>query len=790
MPGVPDPNSEWDLFGDFEQMPALDEGPEGAQQPPAHDLSDEALLSGLNPAQREAVLHTDGPLVVVAGAGSGKTRVLTRRIARLVAQGTAPWRILAITFTNKAAGEMRERVVELVGDDAKAMWVSTFHSACVRILRRNADQIGYRSNFTIYDDGDSRRLIEHILDDRGIDQKRFPARAVAGAISQAKSDLIDPDMYEGRVGTLYERRLAEIYLEYERRLIEANAMDFDDLLVRTVRLFRDHVDVLEAYQERFTHVLVDEYQDTNLAQNEIVMLLGRAHRNVCVVGDTDQSIYRFRGAEMRNLLDFEHAFPDARVILLEQNYRSTQRILDAANAVISNNMMRQPKELWSALGDGEKIKRYRAGSDREEAGFVGDEINSLVGGPGVPFNEIAVFYRTNAQSRSLEEGLMARGIPYKVIGGTRFYDRREIRDLLAYLKLVVNSGDEVALRRVLNVPRRGVGDTTVTRLVAYAREHAIGFVEALRSAQDAGASPKAVTGIRTLLELLDQISAEGVASKPPAEIAEDLLERTGYLQMLEAEALHGGAKALEAEGRLENLTELVSVASGFADIEGFLETTTLAAAADEIDDGPTVSLMTLHAAKGLEFSTVFLTGMEEGLFPHNQSLAEPDDMEEERRLCYVGITRARERLYLTHTWSRMLFGSWQDSIPSRFLKEIPEELVEDVGGGVVVGMGTGAGRWGSGRSSYSERYASIGTGASGSAVGSGSGSPAGDAGTTGAEALGLRPGDAVMHDRFGAGVVTYVEGEGDDARAEVRFAEKGVKRFLLALTPIRKVTIG
>jgi DNA helicase-2/ATP-dependent DNA helicase PcrA len=790
MPGVPDPNSEWDLFGDFEQMPALDEGPEGAQQPPAHDLSDEALLSGLNPAQREAVLHTGGPLVVVAGAGSGKTRVLTRRIARLVAQGTAPWRILAITFTNKAAGEMRERVVELVGDDAKAMWVSTFHSACVRILRRNADQIGYRSNFTIYDDGDSRRLIEHILDDRGIDQKRFPARAVAGAISQAKSDLIDPDMYEGRVGTLYERRLAEIYLEYERRLIEANAMDFDDLLVRTVRLFRDHVDVLEAYQERFTHVLVDEYQDTNLAQNEIVMLLGRAHRNVCVVGDTDQSIYRFRGAEMRNLLDFEHAFPDARVILLEQNYRSTQRILDAANAVISNNMLRQPKELWSALGDGEKIKRYRAGSDREEAGFVGDEINSLVGGPGVPFNEIAVFYRTNAQSRSLEEGLMARGIPYKVIGGTRFYDRREIRDLLAYLKLVVNPGDEVALRRVLNVPRRGVGDTTVTRLVAYAREHAIGFVEALRSAQDAGASPKAVTGIRTLLELLDQIGAEGVASKPPAEIAEDLLERTGYLQMLEAEALHGGAKALEAEGRLENLTELVSVASEFADIEGFLETTTLAAAADEIDDGPTVSLMTLHAAKGLEFSTVFLTGMEEGLFPHNQSLAEPDDMEEERRLCYVGITRARERLYLTHTWSRMLFGSWQDSIPSRFLKEIPEELVEDVGGGVVVGMGTGAGRWGSGRSSYSERYASIGTGASGSAVGAGSGSPAGDAGTTGAEALGLRPGDAVMHDRFGAGVVTYVEGEGDDARAEVRFAEKGVKRFLLALTPIRKVTTG
>ncbi len=790
MPGAPDPNAEWDLFGDFEQMPALDEGAAEAQPQPAHDLSDEALLSGLNPAQREAVLHTDGPLVVVAGAGSGKTRVLTRRIARLVAQGTAPWRILAITFTNKAAGEMRDRVVELVGADANRMWVSTFHSACVRILRRNAERIGYRSNFTIYDDGDSRRLIEHILDDRGIDQKRFPARAVAGAISQAKSDLVDPDMYEARVGTLYERRLAEIYLEYERRLIEANAMDFDDLLVRTVRLFRDNIDVLEGYQERFAHVLVDEYQDTNVAQNEIVMLLGRAHRNVCVVGDTDQSIYRFRGAEMRNLLDFEHAFPDARVILLEQNYRSSQRILDAANAVISNNMLRQPKELWSALGEGEKIKRYRAGSDREEAGFVADEINSLVAGPGVPFNEIAVFYRTNAQSRSLEEGLMSRGIPYKVIGGTRFYDRREIRDLLAYLKLVVNPGDEVALRRVLNVPRRGVGDTTVTRLVAYARDYGVGFAEALRSAVDAGASPKAATGIRTLLELLDEIGAEDVASKPPAEIAEDLLERTGYLEMLEAEALHGGAKALEAEGRLENLTELVSVASEFTDIESFLETTTLAAAADEIDDGPTVSLMTLHAAKGLEFSTVFLTGMEEGLFPHNQTLAEPDDMEEERRLCYVGITRARERLYLTHTWSRMLFGSWQDSIPSRFLKEIPEELVEDVGGGVVVGMGTGAGRWGSGRSSYAERYASIGTGTGTGTSGGGAGAGSGSAGTTGAEALGLRPGDAVMHDRFGAGVVTYVEGVGDDARAEVRFSEKGVKRFLLALTPIRKVTSG
>ncbi len=755
---------EWDLFGDFSVLPALAEDPAGQ----SHDLSDEALLGDLNEVQREAVLHQDGPLVVVAGAGSGKTRVLTRRIARLVATGTAPWRILAITFTNKAAGEMRERVAALVGEDAKRMWVSTFHSACVRILRRNAEAIGYRSSFTIYDDGDSRRLVEHILDDRGIDQKRFPARAVAGAIGQAKSELIDADAYDARVATLYERKIAEVYLSYERRLVEANAMDFDDLLVRTVRLFRENPDILQGYQERFVHLLVDEYQDTNLAQNEIVMLLGRAHRNVCVVGDTDQSIYRFRGAEMRNLLDFEHAFPDARVILLEQNYRSTQHILDAANAVIANNLVRQRKDLWSALGEGERVKLFRAGTDREEASFVADEIGSLYRS-GIPFNEMAVFYRTNAQSRALEEALMSRGVPYVVIGGTRFYDRREIRDLLAYLKLVVNPEDEVALRRVLNVPRRGVGDTTVGRLVAYARERGISFAAALRRGEEAGASPKAANGLRSLLLLLDELAAEDLARKRPSEIAELLLERTGYSEMLEAEALNGGAKAIEAEGRLENLAELVSVASEFDDLEAFLETTTLQAAADELDDGPTVSLMTLHAAKGLEFSTVFLTGMEEGLFPHSQTLGEPDDMEEERRLCYVGITRARERLYLTHTWTRLMFGSVKDSIPSRFLKEIPAELIEEVGGGSIVG---------SGRSSFSSLYTKRLASPTAPAP----------AASTGAEALGLEAGDAVVHERFGAGVVTYVEGEGEEARAEVRFPERGTKRFLLALTPLRKVT--
>jgi DNA helicase-2/ATP-dependent DNA helicase PcrA len=804
MPGL---ENEWDLFGDFGALPALKgdgrEARAGAEHAGAaagaHALEEETLLGDLNPVQLEAVLHEGGPLVVVAGAGSGKTRVLTRRIASLVARGVPPWRIMAITFTNKAADEMRRRVVELVGADADRMWVSTFHSACVRILRRNADRIGYRSNFTIYDDTDSRRLIEHILGDLGVDQKRFPPRAVAAAISQAKSELLDVDAYDRRAATLYERRIADTYAEYERRLVEANAMDFDDLLVRVVRLFRENLDVLEGYQDRFEHLLVDEFQDTNPAQNEIVTLLGRASRNVCVVGDTDQSIYRFRGAEMRNLLDFERFFPDARVILLEQNYRSTQTILNAANAVIANNLVRQPKHLWSALGEGEKIKRYRASDGDDEASFVANEIHSLASEHGIAYNEIAVFYRTNAQSRALEAGLIERGVPYKVIGGTRFYDRREVRDSLAYLRLVLNPGDEVSLRRVLNVPRRGIGDSTLTRLVAFAREREISFADALRRAEEAGTVGKAVAGIRTFLEVLDGLAEEAAAARPPADVLGDILDQTGYLDMLEAEAKSGGAKVLEAEGRLENLSELLSLASGFETVEGFLESVSLVSAADEKVDGPAVSLMTLHGAKGLEFEVVFLTGLEEGVFPLNQTLAEPDELEEERRLAYVGITRARERLYVTHTWRRLMYGSYQESLPSRFLKEIPEELIEDVGGGLVIGRGLFGGAsspWGE---RYRQRYAAErqqgaqrrADEASGALHGkervaalATSGAPLS---STGAEALGLVPGEAVTHPRFGSGVVTHVEGEGQDARAEVRFLEGRVRRFILHLTPLSRV---
>ena len=781
---------DWDLLGDLPPLggrPRAAEPGEGAltEYPPEAESVEEAiagLVADLNPRQKDAVLHDGGPLVVVAGAGSGKTRVLTRRIARLVASGVAPWRILAITFTNKAADEMRRRVIELVGPDAERMWVSTFHAACVRMLRRNTDRIGYRPGFSIYDDGDSRRLVEHVLDDLGIDQRRFPPRAVLGVISSAKSDLVDPEAFEARSGTIYERRIAQAYAEYERRLVAANAMDFDDLLVRTVRMFRDNPDVLERYSDRFEHVLVDEYQDTNVAQNELVILLGAARRNVCVVGDTDQSIYRFRGAEMRNLLEFERAFPDATLIVLDQNYRSTQTILDAANAVIGNNLFRQEKQLWSALGKGDRIRRYRAGDDRDEAAFVTSEIVALNRNDGMSLADMAVFYRTNAQSRALETALADRGISYTVIGGTRFFDRREVRDVLAYLRAVANPGDEVSLRRIINVPRRGIGDTTVGRLIAYGAERGVGFAGALTHASEAGVSGKALAGVRSFLELLAELRAKDLAEGPPDKLIEVLLERTGYRDVLEAEIDIGGSRAIDAEGRVENLAELMNVACEHQDLESFLESTALVAATDVVDDGASVSLMTLHSAKGLEFGVVFLTGMEEGIFPHSQSLAEPDELEEERRLCYVGVTRARERLYVTHSWSRLLFGSIQQSFPSRFLKEIPDELVEDVGEGVTIGAGRGAlsgGPWGVTRGGGQPGGTTLRDGGRRQSAPEPSGS-------SGAEKLGLAPGDAVAHTRFGQGVVIEVEGEGDDARATICFPDHGEKRFLLALSPLER----
>ncbi|HEV2362166.1 MAG TPA: UvrD-helicase domain-containing protein, partial [Acidimicrobiales bacterium] len=691
--------------------------PEKDDRPP--EVRHAELIESLNPAQQEAVLYDGGPLLVVAGAGSGKTAVLTRRIARIMADGVAPWRILAITFTNKAADEMRRRVIDLVGKRAERMWVSTFHSACVRMLRSHADRLGYQGSFTIYDDADCRRLVEHVLDGLGLDSKRFPPRGVLGIISQAKAELLDSTEYAATAATIFERRVAEVYSEYERRLRAANAMDFDDLLLLVVRLLRENPDVLEVYQEKFVHVLVDEFQDTNAAQNEIVMMLGRHHRNVCVVGDSDQSIYRFRGANIRNILEFEHAFPDAKTILLEQNYRSTETILRAANAVISNNEMRKEKTLWSALGAGEPIRRYRGDDERDEATFVAHEIATLRRSGGKRYGDFAVFYRTNAQSRALEQALADRGVPFKVIGGTGFYERREIKDLLAYARAVANPDDEVSLRRIVNVPRRGVGDSTVARVAGFAAEMGMSFGRALRVAETAGVTGKPLTGIGELLTLLDDVRPRtalnppevpeedldgepaDVASTPepqgqdlpplpglrPVELLEEIMERTGYKRSLEAEG------TIESEGRLENIAELLGVASEHDDLASFLQASALVAAADEVDDDETrVSLMTLHTAKGLEFPVVFLTGLEDGLFPHDRSIADPDDIEEERRLAYVGITRARERLYVSHTWTRSVFGVNRESMPSRFLKEIPEELIEDLGSGQmgsIIGRGRG-----------------------------------------------------------------------------------------------------
>jgi DNA helicase-2/ATP-dependent DNA helicase PcrA len=636
----------------------------------------ESLLEDLNGPQREAVLHRGGPLLVVAGAGSGKTRVLTRRVAHLVATGdAAPWQLLAITFTNKAADEMRERVDRLVGEAAGRMWVSTFHAACARILRSHADRLGYSRSFTIYDEADSKRLVEHVMRDLDIDTKRIPPRGVRSRISSAKSDLIGPEAFQEAASDIFERRIGEVYAAYQRRLRAASAMDFDDLLVRTVDLFTTCPDVLYSYRHRFLHVLVDEYQDTNRAQNELVLMLGAEHRNVSVVGDTDQSIYQWRGADIRNILAFEEAFPDATVVRLEQNYRSTRTILDAANSVIENNTTRIPKSLWCDGDQGIPIRLYRADDEHDEAAFVAGEVQRLLVTEGLAPGDMAVFYRTNAQSRVLEEELVRAGVAYRVIGGTRFYDRREVRDVLAYLRVLVNPADEISLARIANVPRRGLGDASMDRLSSYALDRSIPLSEALRYGEEAGLTPKAAKAAASLHDLLGELRTMAEEGRPPDAVVEAVLERTGYAAELRAEG------TVESEGRLENLAELKGMASGYEDLDSMLEDVALVSDADELDDSSgRVSLMTLHVAKGLEFPAVFIVGMEEGVFPHSRSLDDPARLEEERRLCYVGITRAERFLYLSHTWNHALWGRTTYSIPSRFISEIPARCLREVGG--------------------------------------------------------------------------------------------------------------
>ena len=761
------------------------------------------LFAGLNPVQYEAVTHTDGPLLIVAGAGSGKTRVLTHRIAHLIEnEGVSPFEILAITFTNKAAEEMRIRVTELVGPVAAKMWVSTFHSACVRILRRDADRLGYPSSFTIYDAADAQRLTSYVIRDLGLDPKKFVPRAIHASISAAKNDGHSPASYAAAAQTIFERKISDVFTEYQARLLKAGAMDFDDLLVNTVELFRQHPEVLEQYQRRFRHVMVDEYQDTNRVQNELVLMLCAQHGNVCVVGDGDQSIYRFRGADMRNILEFENAFPDVTVVLLEQNYRSSQTILDAANAVITNNLGRRPKELWTDAGPGEAIVRYHADDESDEAQWIAQKIMHLHDA-GHAWGDCAVFYRTNAQSRVIEEYLMRVGIPYKVVGGTRFYDRREIKDALAYLKATVNPADEVAVKRVINVPKRGVGESSVARLDVYARSHALTFTDALREAAAAGVTGRALKGIEEFLKVIDDL--EHFVSDGPAAVIEEAMKRSGYTSELEAE------HSIEAEGRIENLAELVGAARDFASVDEFLEQISLVADTDDLDgDESTIVLMTLHAAKGLEFPIVFLIGLEDGVFPHLRSIGDPDELEEERRLAYVGITRARERLHLTHAWARTMFGSTQYNPPSRFLDEIPPQLVTVVqgdrrssrsgsGGGSGASYGRTPGSYGSsggsGGSSWGRR--STDDEWSGSVIGGGGRSRRDESiesalkppppAPSGADQIGLQVGDDVSHGKFGAGVITAIEGSGDKAEAVVHFRGIGEKRLLLAWAPLTKI---
>jgi DNA helicase II / ATP-dependent DNA helicase PcrA len=751
------------------------------------------LLEELNDAQRQAVLATEGPTLIVAGAGSGKTRVLTYRIAHLIRdRGVHPGSILAITFTNKAAREMQERLRVLVGGAVKAMWVSTFHSACVRILRRSGAPLGYKSTFTIYDESDAERLMTVVCRELDYDPKRLSPRSMRHAVSSAKDELLTPGRYADRAMTWFEKKVAPAYELYQRRLREANAVDFDDLIMQTVRLLAEHQDVRAEYQQRFRYVLVDEFQDTNVAQYELLKLLTARHRNLSVVGDGDQSIYAFRGATVRNILDFEADYPDATVILLEQNYRSTQTILSAANAVIANNLERKPKNLWTSLGQGHAVVRYQAENEHDEAAFVAEEVERLRR-QGYSYGQMVVFYRTNAQSRVLEEVLIKAGLPYKVVGGVKFYDRREVKDLLAYIKAVVNPEDEVSLRRVMNVPRRGVGDTSEHAIERFAREEGIPFGEALRRAGEIpGLGPRQARGVADFVAVLDELRAGIQEGRSPSVLVEDAWDLSGLMRELEAD------NSIEGQGRVENVRELQSVAEEYelrdpeGGLAGFLESIALVSDADEVETASqSITLMTLHTAKGLEYPVVFIVGMEENVFPHVRSIGEPRDLEEERRLAYVGITRARERLYLTNAWSRTLFGSTSYNQPSRFLKEVPEELVR------VIAPESTAGRFRRAATDWSDASPAFGAGrgslgprapANRPAAAFGRSSPAARLADQqrGALELDLAPGQVVVHRQWGEGVVRALSGQGERAMAEVEFPGLGRKRLLLRYAPLTK----
>ena len=738
------------------------------------------LVDDLNPSQRAAVEHRGGPLLIVAGAGSGKTRVLTRRIAHLLAAGDAqPGQILAITFTNKAAGEMKERVAELVGARARAMWVSTFHSACVRILRSEAGRLGVASTFTIYDTADSLRLMGMVIRDLDLDPKKFPPRSFLSQVSNLKNELIDHETFAGRAANPMEETLAQAYGDYQRRLRRANAFDFDDLIGSTVAVLQLFPDVAEHYRRRFRHVLVDEYQDTNHAQYVLIKeLVGRDEPDLpagqlCVVGDADQSIYAFRGATIRNIEEFERDYPNASTIMLEQNYRSTQTILTAANAVIARNSSRREKRLWTDAGEGSPIVAYVADDEHDEASFIATEIDRLTDEDGYTPSDVAVFYRTNAQSRSVEEIFIRVGLPYRVVGGTRFYERREVRDAIAYLRALVNPEDEVSLRRILNTPKRGIGDRAEAMVEAFGQRERIGFSAALeRAAEAPGVATRSLASITAFTTLMANLRTIVESGADAATVLQAILEQSGYLAELQA------STDPQDETRVENLAELESVAQEFAtanpegSLADFLERVSLVADSDDIPDGDdsggVVTLMTLHTAKGLEFPVVFLTGMEDGVFPHMRSLGDPRELEEERRLAYVGITRARQRLYVTRSVMRSAWGSPAYNPPSRFLEEIPAEIL-DWRREEPVGRSPLSGGYGSSPSSSSAALRLgdrvVGTG----------------------PVVSLSAGERVTHQKFGLGTVVSTSGAGDKAEATIDFGSAGVKRLLLRYAPVEKL---
>ncbi len=757
------------------------------------------LLDGLNPPQRQGVVHEGSPLLIVAGAGSGKTRVLTYRIGHLLGvRGVQPGAVLAITFTNKAAGEMKERVARLVGPRAKSMWVSTFHSSCVRILRAESKKLGFTSSFSIYDAGDAQRLMTLVARNLDLDPKRFPARSLSAQVSNLKNELIDEETCAARATSELERTLAEAYGLYQRRLREANALDFDDLIMTTVNLLQAFPDVAEHYRRRFRHVLVDEYQDTNHAQYVLVRELvggsaGTAEKRtvdgdlvrastagdvppseLCVVGDADQSIYAFRGATIRNILQFEQDYPNATVVLLEQNYRSTQTILSAANAVIARNADRKPKNLWSEVTGGAPITGYVADNEHDEAAFVAGEVDRLTDEEQVAPSDVAVFYRTNAQSRVFEEVFIRVGLPYKVVGGVRFYERKEVRDLLAYLRVLANPADTVSLRRILNVPRRGIGERAEACVEALASRERVPFWQALGRCDEApGIATRSGKAIREFTALMDELRASVEAGRPPSAVLEDVLTRTGYLTELES------STDPQDEGRVENLQELVAVAREFEDrtpdgtVADFLEQVALVADADQIPDadgtGGVVTLMTLHTAKGLEFPVVFLTGLEDGVFPHLRSLGDVKELEEERRLAYVGITRAQQRLYISRAMVRSSWGAPSYNPASRFLDEIPAELVEWK-------------RTEPTRSYGSTEPAMAGVARAAMASGRRNAGPGMRA------ILHLEVGERVTHDTFGMGTVVATAGHDDKAEATIDFGpDTGAKRLLLRYAPVQKL---